>query len=32
MSDLPPELAQFAALLDTQPGPVQTVFQSAWLC
>ena len=27
MNDLPPELAQFAALLDAQPEPVQTVFQ-----
>lgn len=27
MSDLPPELAQFVALLDAQPGPVHTIFQ-----
>jgi hypothetical protein len=29
MSNLPPELQQFAALLDAQPGPVQVAFQYA---
>jgi len=27
MSDLPPELQQFASFLDAQPGPVQVAFQ-----
>jgi hypothetical protein len=27
MNNLPPELQQFAALLDAQPGPVQIIFQ-----
>lgn len=27
MTELPPELAAFAALLDAQPGPVQGAFQ-----
>jgi hypothetical protein len=29
MNDLPPELQQFAAILDAQPGPVQAAFQYA---
>lgn len=31
MSTLPPEIQQFAAILDAQPGPVQAAFQYA-LC
>lgn len=27
MTALPPELEQFAAFLDTQPGSVQTIFR-----
>lgn len=27
MNNLPPELQQFAAILDAQPGPVQAAFQ-----
>jgi hypothetical protein len=27
MTNMPPELEQFTALLDAQPGPVQVVFQ-----
>lgn len=27
MTNIPPELSAFAALLDAQPGPVQVVFQ-----
>lgn len=29
MNNLPPELQQFAAILDAQPGPVQVAFQYA---
>jgi hypothetical protein len=29
MSNLPPELQQFASLLDAQPGPVQVALQYA---
>jgi hypothetical protein len=28
-SDPPPDLQQFAAILDAQPGPMQIVFQHA---
>ncbi|MBE7553147.1 MAG: hypothetical protein HS126_18900 [Anaerolineales bacterium] len=31
MINLPPELRQFATLLDAQPGPIQSAFQYA-LC
>jgi hypothetical protein len=29
MNNLPPELQQFAVILDAQPGPVQVAFQYA---
>lgn len=29
MTNLPPEIQQFAALLDAQPGPIQSAFQYA---
>jgi hypothetical protein len=29
VSNLPPELQQFATILDAQPGPIQTAFQYA---
>lgn len=29
MNNLPPEIEQFAAILDAQPGPVQIAFQYA---
>lgn len=29
MSNLPPELQQFAIILDAQPGPIQVAFQYA---
>jgi hypothetical protein len=29
VSNLPPELRQFTAILDAQPGPVQVVYQYA---
>jgi hypothetical protein len=27
MADLPPELTQFAAILDAEPGPIQVIFR-----